>query len=70
LLGTPVVGYASKHGATRRIAQRIAGFSRWQDSMPSLDLFSRPGDLGGYEGFVIGSAAYATHWRKDAKPWS
>lgn len=24
------------------------------------------GDLGGYEGFVIGSAAYSMHWQKDA----
>ena len=24
------------------------------------------GDLGGYEGFVVGSAVYSTHWLKDA----
>jgi len=61
-----LVAYASKHGATGEIAERIAetltAAGRHADARPVQEA----GDLAGYEGFVIGSAAYSTHWLKDA----
>ena len=60
-----LVVYASKHGATRdRPADRrgppTAGCQA--DVRPVQDA----GDLAGYDAFVIGSAAYELHWRKEA----
>ncbi len=62
-----LVAYASRHGATRGIAERIA-----ETLMAAgLDTEVRPAstvkDLRGYDAFVIGSAAYMAHWLKDAK---
>ncbi|MGH4023693.1 MAG: flavodoxin domain-containing protein [Pseudonocardiaceae bacterium] len=63
---TVLVAYASKHGATRAIAERIAatltGAGRPAEARP----VERAGDLAGYDAFVIGSAAYYGHWRKAA----
>lgn len=67
MLGTPVVGYASKqtrcHPADRPAHRGVLTLAG-QHAEPRP--VQQAGDLGGYEGFVIGSAAYATHWRKDA----
>ena len=61
-----LVGYASKHGATKEMAERIAESLRsaglQADARPVGDV----GDLEAYEGFVVGSAAYMGHWMKDA----
>ena len=62
-----LVAYASRHGATQGIAERIA-----ETLMAAgLDAEVRPAstvkDLRGYDAFVIGSAAYMGHWLKDAK---
>lgn len=61
-----LVAYASKHGATRGIAERIAA----QLSADGLDALAQPvnavGNLSGYDAFVIGSAAYIGHWQKEA----
>ena len=61
-----LVAYSSKHGATREIAERIAENLREAgqdaDARPVRDA----GDLGDYEGFVLGSAVYMGHWLKDA----
>jgi menaquinone-dependent protoporphyrinogen oxidase len=63
---TILVAYASKHGATREIAERVAETLR--DS--GLDAEVRPigaaGDPAGYEAFVLGSAVYFGSWRKEA----
>jgi menaquinone-dependent protoporphyrinogen oxidase len=61
-----LVGYASKHGATREIAERIAEVLTLAGQHAQARPVQKAGDLGGYEGFVIGSAAYLGHWRKDA----
>ena len=61
-----LVGYASKHGATEGIAERIAEILTLAGRHAEARPVQQAGDLGGYEGFVIGSAAYFTHWRKDA----
>jgi menaquinone-dependent protoporphyrinogen oxidase len=61
-----LVAYASRHGATRGIAERIAEILRRE----GLDTDLRPArtvrDVAGYDAFVIGSAAYMFHWLKDA----
>jgi menaquinone-dependent protoporphyrinogen oxidase len=61
-----LVAYASRHGATQGIAERIAETLR----IIGLDADVRPAasikSLDGYDAFVIGSAAYMFHWLKDA----
>jgi menaquinone-dependent protoporphyrinogen oxidase len=61
-----LVGYASKRGATGEIAERIAEILTLAGQHAEARPVQQAGDLGGYEGFVIGSAAYSTHWLKDA----
>jgi len=61
-----LVGYASKHGATAEIAERIAQILTLAGQPAEARPVQQAGDLGGYQGFVIGSAAYGAHWRKDA----
>jgi menaquinone-dependent protoporphyrinogen oxidase len=61
-----LVAYASRHGATRGIAERLA----WRLEQCGLEVTVRPVEtadaLAEYDAFVIGSAAYATHWIRDA----
>src|SRR5690349_740656 len=61
-----LVTYASKHGATAEIAERIA--ETLQAS--SLEVEVRPidevEDPAGYDAFVIGSAVYFGSWMKEA----
>lgn len=65
---TVLVTYASKHGATQGIAERIGGKLREL----GLDAFVAPidavRDIGpsSYDAYVIGSAAYYFHWMKEA----
>lgn len=60
-----LVTYASRHGATQGIAERIAETLR----SGGLDAEARPAasikSLAGYDAFVIGSAAYMFHWLKE-----
>lgn len=61
-----LVAYASRHGATRGIAERIADTLRRE----GLEAEARPvgsvADLAGYDAFVVGSAAYMFHWLREA----
>ncbi len=61
-----LVAYASRHGATRGIAERIAQTLQaagvTAEARPAASVKS----LAGYDAFVIGSAAYLFHWLKDA----
>lgn len=61
-----LVAYASRHGATAGIADRIA--SRLNEG--SIDASSvevgEVSDVDQYDAYVIGSAAYMYHWLKDA----
>jgi menaquinone-dependent protoporphyrinogen oxidase len=61
-----LIAYASRHGATAGIAQRIAaGLGE-----AGLDAEARPvaevGDVGAYDAVVVGAAAYMFHWLKPA----
>ncbi len=61
-----LVLYASKHGATQGIAERIAAklvvSGQEARALPILAVK----DLSTYDAFVIGSAAYTGSWMKDA----
>lgn len=64
---TILVAYASRHGSTRGIAERIA--ERLQHdgcdaiALPAKDVH----DASAYDAFVVGSAAYMNHWLDDAR---
>lgn len=61
-----LVAYASRHGATREIAERIAETLL----VAGLDAEAQPAasirSLAEYDAVVIGSAAYMYHWMKEA----
>jgi menaquinone-dependent protoporphyrinogen oxidase len=63
---TVLVAYASRHGATAGIAERIAaGLSAAgvpAEAKPVTDVR----DVAGYDAFVVGGAAYMFHWLKPA----
>src|SRR6266496_2845499 len=61
-----LVAYASKHGATQQIAERIAEKLRAAGLEAEAQPVQAPVDLAGYDAFVIGSAAYSMHWLKEA----
>jgi menaquinone-dependent protoporphyrinogen oxidase len=61
-----LVAYASRHGATGEIAERIAQGLRAAGQPADARPVQEAGDLADYEGFVVGSAVYSTHWLKDA----
>ncbi|GAB3785099.1 flavodoxin domain-containing protein [Nocardioides ungokensis] len=61
-----LVAYATKYGATAGIAERIGetlGRSGLDVDVVDVDR----ADPAGYDAFVLGSAAYAGHWRKEAR---
>lgn len=64
-----LVTYASKHGATEEIAERIAAKLRQlgQDvEVRPVEAVEAAGDLQQYEAVVIGSAVYFGAWMKEA----
>lgn len=61
-----LVAYASRHGATRGIAERIAAILETDGLDVSLRAVDAVDTIDGYDAFVIGSAAYMGHWLKDA----
>ena len=66
---TVLIAYASKHGSTQEIAERIAEKLRQlgkQAETRSVDAVSDPES---YEALVIGSAVYYGSWLKEATEW-
>ena len=64
---TVLVTAASKHGATREIAEAIARvLDEHGVSAECVDL-DKVGDLGRYEAVVLGSAVYMGQWLKEAR---
>jgi menaquinone-dependent protoporphyrinogen oxidase len=61
-----LVAYASRHGATEQIAQRIAEVLRASRWVAEARPMEAAGDLAGYDAFVIGSAVYYGSWLKEA----
>ncbi|MGD2101629.1 MAG: flavodoxin domain-containing protein [Acidimicrobiia bacterium] len=62
-----LVSAASKHGATREIAETIAEVLRDRGFTADVSDPSSQPDVGAYDAFVLGSAVYAGHWLKPAK---
>lgn len=60
-----LVAYASKHGATRGIAQRIAATLRREGLAVTVLPATPDTDPAGYDAFVIGGAAYLGSWLKE-----
>jgi menaquinone-dependent protoporphyrinogen oxidase len=61
-----LVAYASKYGATRGIAGRLADQLRAAVLEAQAQPVTAVGDLSGYGAVVIGSAAYLGRWLNDA----
>jgi menaquinone-dependent protoporphyrinogen oxidase len=61
-----LVAYASRHGATRGIAERIARTLEQHGLDVTLQQADRVASVAGYDAFVIGSAAYMSHWQHEA----
>ena len=61
-----LIAYATEHGATEGIAARIGDGLAGAGHDPDVRDAGDVADLAGYEAFVLGSAAYIGHWRKEA----
>jgi menaquinone-dependent protoporphyrinogen oxidase len=61
-----LVAYASRHGFTQGIADRLAATLRASGRTVDERPLASVGDLGGYDAFVIGSAAYMGQWLRPA----
>lgn len=65
-MSTILVAYASKHGATQGIADRIAEKRVASGHEARAQNVEAVQDLADYDAFVIGSAAYMGSWLKEA----
>lgn len=61
-----LVAYASQHGATAGIAQRIADRLRAVGHEAELQAVTEADDPARFDACVIGSAVYIGHWRTEA----
>jgi menaquinone-dependent protoporphyrinogen oxidase len=61
-----LVAYASRHGATHGIAERIAAILRAAGLAVALRPAAAAGDPAGYDACVVGSAAYLGSWLTEA----
>ena len=66
---TVLVAYASKHGSTQGIAERISEKLRQMGKRAETRSVDAVNDLRSYETFVIGSAIYYGSWMKEATEW-
>ena len=61
-----LVAYATRHGATQGIAERIAQTLEADGLDVTLSPVERAAGIGGFDAYVIGSAAYMGRWLKEA----
>lgn len=61
-----LVTYASRHGATQGIAERIAAILERDGVATTLRPADDSRDVAGFDAFVIGGASYMAHWLKEA----
>lgn len=61
-----LVAFATRHGATAEIAERIAARLQAAGLQAEARSVSDVNDVGPYDAVVIGGAAYMFHWLKDA----
>lgn len=60
------VAYASRHGSTAGIAERVAAGLREAGLSAEARPVAQVTEVDGYDAFVVGAAAYMFHWLKDA----
>ena len=63
---TALVAYASKHGATAEIADKMGQVLRQQDLQADVLPVNRAGNLTQYQAVIVGSAVYVGKWQKEA----
>ncbi len=61
-----LVAYATKHGSTAGIAERIAATLCAEDQQAEARPVGEVSDLDGYDAVIIGGAAYMFHWLGEA----
>lgn len=61
-----LVTYATRHGSTAGIAERIAAVLTGQGHPAKAVSVDRVDDVTDYDAVVLGGAAYLTHWLKSA----
>lgn len=61
-----LIAYATKHGATAEIAEKIGQVLRQAGLHVDVLPADRVSDLTSYKAVVLGSAVYAGQWRKEA----
>jgi menaquinone-dependent protoporphyrinogen IX oxidase len=61
-----LVTYASKHGSTQEVAERIASSLNQHGVQAEVRPMNRVDELDGYDGVLIGSAIYIGRWMKEA----
>ncbi|MFA1541802.1 flavodoxin domain-containing protein [Actinomadura monticuli] len=63
---TVLVAYASAHGSTRSIAERIGAVLAEHGEQVDVRAMSGVGDAGAYTAFVLGSAVHSRAWLAEA----
>ena len=61
-----LVAYATKHGATAEIAEKIGEVLRQEGLTADVLPADKVNGLGAYQAVVLGSAVYIGQWRKEA----
>lgn len=61
-----LVAYATKHGGTKGIAEKVAAVLQQAGLQVDVLPADRVGDLSAYRAIVLGSAVYAGQWRNEA----
>jgi menaquinone-dependent protoporphyrinogen oxidase len=61
-----LVAFATRHGATKGIAERIARTLEPRGHDVTLQPAEQVRAVAGYDAFIVGGAAYAGHWLKEA----
>ena len=64
-----LVTYATRHGATRGIAERVAARLREHDLDVALSATADAPTPDGFDAVVVGGAAYMGHWLTDSRSY-
>jgi menaquinone-dependent protoporphyrinogen oxidase len=62
-----LVAYASKHGSTAEIAERIGEVIGSDGHQVEVESVGAVGDLAPFDAIVLGSAVYGGRWRREAR---
>lgn len=65
-----LVGYASRHGSTREVAQRLAAALEGHGQRAEVLPLGEVDGIAAYDAVVFGSAVYASAWLRDASEFA